>query len=222
MKKIHKKNHHDSENTISRILLSATELFSVKGFHKTSIQEITDCAKCNVSCVNYYYHGKERLYKEVFKNQISDIIHLLKHPNVNEKNNHSNILENDLHSAVNIFMSPSGHPTLLMGLIYHEMTDPHLPNTFFVNEVLLPLKKHLNILFQQNLPSLEYDSANLCVLSFAGQLLHLVNIIHLFKLSNHSTHAGFDTNRAIQHIIEFSAAGAIHLSIKDQIHKKPL
>ena len=203
----------DSLTTIERIIQSATQLFSTKGFQKTLVQDIAKDAGCNAACINYHFHGKEKLYKEIFKRQISETICPLHSPEINEDDNHFNALENNLRSVVNLFMSSSGYPTLLMGLIYHEMIDPHLPDDFCVNETLRPLKKHLHDLFQQNLPSLEADSADLCVLSFAGQLLHLINIIHLFNPSNRSV---FSTEQAIRHIVEFSAAGAIYLSVKDQ------
>ena len=105
MKKIHKKVSSGCQDTINRIRSSATTLFASRGYRKTSIREIATYAKCNIAAVNYYFHGKERLYKEVFENQISDIIRLLEHSDVNEGDNHFNVLENNLRSAAKIFMS---------------------------------------------------------------------------------------------------------------------
>jgi hypothetical protein len=103
-----------------------------------------------------------------------------------------------------------------MDLLYQEMTDPHLPRGFFMQELVNPIKNHLHTLFCRNLPSLCSDSADLCTFSFTSQLLHLVNLNHFFNKPGHPQSVSIDTDRVIRHIIEFSAAGAVHLSIKDQ------
>jgi len=51
-----------SADVRERLLDAAEELFSENGLGATSIRDITKAAKCNISAVNYYFHGKESLY----------------------------------------------------------------------------------------------------------------------------------------------------------------
>ena len=65
MEKINSKSsenlHH--KKTREQILSAAEVLFAEKGFSYTSIRDITEKADCNLAAVNYYFHGKENLYK---------------------------------------------------------------------------------------------------------------------------------------------------------------
>lgn len=53
--------------TKERLLEAAEELFAVKGFDGTSIEEITRRAKANRAAVSFHFGGKERLYIEAVK-----------------------------------------------------------------------------------------------------------------------------------------------------------
>lgn len=59
------------EGARAKILDVATRLFAEKGFAGVSIRELTEAAKVNVSAISYYFGGKEGLYKEVIKDQLS-------------------------------------------------------------------------------------------------------------------------------------------------------
>ncbi|MEA3224405.1 MAG: TetR family transcriptional regulator, partial [Planctomycetota bacterium] len=69
--------HNEPEKTQSalreKILDVAEELFAEKGYTQTSIREITKRAHCNISAVNYYFHGKKNLYVEVFRRHMHAI-----------------------------------------------------------------------------------------------------------------------------------------------------
>lgn len=65
----------ESEDTTkNRLLDAAEELFCRKGFDGTSVRDLTTTAGCNVAAVNYYFGGKDKLYAEMFRRQIEDII----------------------------------------------------------------------------------------------------------------------------------------------------
>src|SRR5690606_26992128 len=51
------------EDTKSCLLKSALELFANFGFASTSVKQIAQKAKVNVSLVSYYFGGKEGLYR---------------------------------------------------------------------------------------------------------------------------------------------------------------
>lgn len=51
------------KDTGQRLLNAAGELFAERGFHATSVREICDKAKTNVSSIRYHYGDKEALYE---------------------------------------------------------------------------------------------------------------------------------------------------------------
>jgi AcrR family transcriptional regulator len=57
----------NQRDTKTRILDAAENLFAAKGFHNTSLREITKEAGVNLAAVNYHFGSKESLFEEVFK-----------------------------------------------------------------------------------------------------------------------------------------------------------
>lgn len=53
-------------DTRQRILVAALEVFAEFGFQGGTVREIVERAGVNLAAVNYHFHGKERLYQEVF------------------------------------------------------------------------------------------------------------------------------------------------------------
>lgn len=53
-------------STKDRIIISALELFSEKGFDGASIRDIADRADVNIAAINYHYGSKENLIKSAF------------------------------------------------------------------------------------------------------------------------------------------------------------
>lgn len=54
-------------DTKIRILTTAEKLFAAKGFHNTSLRDITKDAGVNLAAVNYHFGSKDSLFEEVFK-----------------------------------------------------------------------------------------------------------------------------------------------------------
>lgn len=60
----------DHPGTKDRILDSAEKLFALKGYHNTSLREITSTAMVNLASVNYHFGSKEKLLKSVFERRL--------------------------------------------------------------------------------------------------------------------------------------------------------
>ncbi len=56
----------ESKSTEERILQSATEVFILKGYDGSTMQEIADNASINKSLLHYYYRSKDKLFSRVF------------------------------------------------------------------------------------------------------------------------------------------------------------
>ena len=60
-------------DTKTRILDTAERLFAEKGFHSTSLRDITKDAGVNLAAVNYHFGSKDALFEEVFKRRFLPI-----------------------------------------------------------------------------------------------------------------------------------------------------
>ena len=64
-------NRKNVDDTATRILDAAEVLFAEKGFAGTSSRDITSSAGCNLASINYYFGGKDNLYKDVCKRRLN-------------------------------------------------------------------------------------------------------------------------------------------------------
>jgi len=64
---------NDARDTKTRILDTAEKLFAGKGFHGTSLRDITKDAGVNLAAVNYHYGSKDALFEEVFRRRFLPI-----------------------------------------------------------------------------------------------------------------------------------------------------
>lgn len=55
------------KDTRQKILRTATRLFAQKGFSGTSVRDIVQAARVNVSAIHYYFGDKRKLYKETLQ-----------------------------------------------------------------------------------------------------------------------------------------------------------
>ena len=60
-----------SSETERKIVQAATEVFIQKGKDGARMQEIAHRAGINQALLHYYFRSKDRLYREVFKNEVS-------------------------------------------------------------------------------------------------------------------------------------------------------
>jgi AcrR family transcriptional regulator len=61
------------KSTKDRILDAAEHLFAVKGYHNTSLREITGVANANLASVNYHFGSKENLLAAIIDRRIVPI-----------------------------------------------------------------------------------------------------------------------------------------------------
>lgn len=58
------KKTHSEKDTTERLITSATEIFSEKGFDGSTVKEIADHAGVNISLISYHFNGKEGLLRK--------------------------------------------------------------------------------------------------------------------------------------------------------------
>lgn len=57
----------DSKKTRQKIINAAGQLFSQKGFSAITVRDIAQKAETQISAINYHFHTKDELYREVVK-----------------------------------------------------------------------------------------------------------------------------------------------------------
>jgi Transcriptional regulator len=63
----------DTNNTRSRLVLTALRLFAEKGYEAASTREICEAAGANISAIRYYFGDKAGLYRAAFTEPMGDL-----------------------------------------------------------------------------------------------------------------------------------------------------
>lgn len=188
-----------------RLLDAAERLFCAKGFHGTSVRDLTTEANCNVAAINYHFGGKVELYSEMFRRQIKLVI------------------EESMAVIDRVMSSP--HPSieaLIRGWVTAplkavELNEPRgLVLQLMVREVLnrqvdperifADLKEvfvaRMSAAFRELGEGLNVRNSQLAVFSVDALMLHPL----LFMPYYRSWIEGCDSDKIIDHVVRFGAA----------------
>ncbi len=196
-----------------RLLDAAERVFAEKGFSGATVRDITALADCNVAAVNYYFGGKENLYREMFLRILRGLRELRVETirRVMEGRDAPPDLRMLLEAFVSAFLEPfvddRGHRSPQMRLMTQEMLNPHLPDGMIQEEMIHPIQGLLGTAFRSLRPGLTRESAALCVQSLVGQLIHVA--VHLRHSPGRSLDGGErpDIADTLDHIVRFTEAG---------------
>ncbi len=208
-----------------RLLDSAEHFFATVGFDGTSVRDITTRAECNVASVNYYFSGKENLYIEVFARNM-DMLRDVRVDGINKlmaAGGEAVTLEQLLTVFAELFIQPMtdrDSSSRLMKLWMREIIDPRLPSGMFMSQTVNPILSVLTEALLKVCPQLNAGDAVMCLHSVVAQLKHVVFAREMFPESAPDSSNGLDEveladmDRAIKHIVTFSAAGIRHYEKK--------
>lgn len=210
-------NKKNVDDTATRILDAAEVLFSEKGFDGASARDITSSAGCNVASINYYFNGKDNLYKQVCKRRLNALrdfrINSINDFMAQESEDIS--LEGLLYNFSTAFLAPLIEETSgqnVMKLMVREMLFPQLPANTVFDELILPMSTVLQEAMVKVCPGLDSVQAMWSIFSLVGQLLHTMHIQSM--LSKHPEKkfsSGFEVSTAVDHIVGFTVAGVTAL-----------
>lgn len=206
------------DDTATRILDAAERLFAENGFAGTSSRDITSSAGCNVASINYYFSGKDNLYKQVCKRRLNAIrdfrINSVNDYMAQEPEDIS--LEGLLYNFSRAFLAPlvgdaSGRN--VMKLMMREMLYPQLVANMVFEEMILPMSVVLQQAMIKVCPGFDEKQVMWAIFSLIGQLLHTMHIQGiLLNQSGGEFTSVFEVSSAIDHIVSFTVSG-----IKGQI-----
>jgi len=211
-----KDNKHNAgtvKNVKDRLLDAAEGLFCERGFEGTSIRDIAASAGCNIASVNYYFGSKEKLYEEVWRRHLIPMrdIRIASINKVMSQTEARPNLEYLLRSFADTFvgsMVDTSRVSRLSKLMAREYIDSHLPTNMFVNEVIKPTMTAMHKAIIKTCPDLDESKVLLVIFSVIGQLVHVVHVKTMFEQGGDNLGLPiFDSDKAIDHIVKFSAAG---------------
>jgi AcrR family transcriptional regulator len=197
----------------ARLLDAAERVFAEKGFSAATVRDITALAGCNVAAVNYYFGGKESLYREMFRRILQGLreLRVRSIQAVMEGEGGLPDLQRLLDAFVSAFLEPfvgeRGHGSPQMRLMTQEMLNPHLPEGMIHGEMIHPIQSVLGDALRRLCPGLTEERAALCVQSLVGQLIHVA--VHLRHQPGHPVEGRErpDLSRTLRHIVRFTEAG---------------
>ena len=202
-------------HTKERILDTAEHLFAHKGFHNTSLRNITNQAGVNLAAVNYHFGSKEALLQSVFERRLIPLNQIrferLQHVREKAKNEgRPPGVEETLRAFIEPTLRFSDADTkhrdfiVLVGRALSE-TDDTLRNLFI--KIIWQLFILLFETLCEALPDLEKD----CVfhrLQFAlGAMGHVMSFYGKVELKIEGIPVAMDNDTLINAFIQFVTAG---------------
>lgn len=212
MSQDNKANSNTNKGVRDRLLDAAEELFCEHGFEGASIRDIAAAADCNIASVNYYFGGKEKLYEEVWRRHLILMrdVRIASIDKVMSKSDGKPQLEVLLKAFAEAFIGPlvdESRARRLSKLWAREMIDQHLPANMFAQEMVIPTLTAMRTALVKACPGVEESKVPFVVFSIVGQLVHVVHTKAMFEQCDEAALPRFDLAKAIDHIVEFSAAG---------------
>jgi len=198
--------------TRERLLDTAERLFAERGFRAVSVRVITSHAGCNVAAVNYYFGGKENLYREMFRRRLVALreqrISSIRRAMAEAGSGAS--LELPLRAFTTAFLEPhldQSGGRRLMRLFSRELLDPHLKAGTLQREVIEPVHSALVEAIQAVCPGLDASAARRSIHSLVAQLVHVVHMRNAPGILRGAGREDFSFPAVVDHIVRFSAAG---------------
>lgn len=195
------------DDTRERILEVAGPIFAERGFHATSIREISSNAGVNLAAVNYHFRSKENLYLETVKFAYESIA--AKEPLPADTGDMPP--QAQLRAFIRAMLKrlvtkpcPEWHGNLIM----REVSQPTEACKEFVKNFVQPTFRLLQQVIASLLPlGLPGERHILIGFSIMGQILHYHHARYVIPmLIGESAYQSFDLDRIADHITTFTLA----------------
>ena len=203
--------NRQNKDTRALLLKHADELFLAHGFEGVSIRQITAAAGTNVAAVNYYFHGKTNLYREILTWHLDEItrekLAILNELDEQQPPAHlERVLSVYIRSYFDSSLTSRDNDRLL-NTIYREMGPDAVASDLVEARLVRPIHQTFQETLLKACPELNEEHASFCVSSITGQVLHFIRGREVLrKIRNPDQHQTFIED-AIHHITQFSLRG---------------
>ena len=211
-------NMKKSDDTKTRLIEAAGEVFAERGFRSATVREICSRAGTPLGAMNYHFRDKQGLYTAVLEHSYQTAIR--KYPPGLGLRDGSTPVER-LRAFIHTFLlrlSDKGVPAWHMKLMAQEITDPTGVLGQVVESSIRPLYTYLasilsELLSEEKTPEAEEsDEIFLCAMSIVGQCLHHHTGKRVIAALHPKSFDPADIERIADHITRFSLAGIRQLA----------
>jgi len=158
----------DGQATKKQLLISAGEVFAVKGFQNATLAEICANANANIAAANYYFGNKETLYVKSWRFAFEQS--LKAHPpdgNVPPNASKEERLHGRILAIMRRIIDPGNHD---LDIIFKEMVNPTGLLDDVIHHALEPTLSGLTTIIRELLgPQATEQQVQLCLLSIRSQ-----------------------------------------------------
>ncbi|HUT13714.1 MAG TPA: CerR family C-terminal domain-containing protein [Thermoguttaceae bacterium] len=199
-----------TDDTRTRLLEAAGEVFAEKGFRAATVRDICGRADANLAAVNYHFGDKLKLYVEVVQHAQGDGGH---HPppEFPPGTPPEVKLREYVHQMLSRLLDPR-RPAWHAQLMTREMTEPTEACVAVVEKFIRGNFQWLDAVLCELLPEgISAADRHLVAFSIVGQCLHFK--IHrpiAVLLVGEEEYETFDVARLTDHIVRFSLAALGH------------
>ncbi|MFC1652329.1 TetR/AcrR family transcriptional regulator [Planctomycetota bacterium] len=197
-------NREPKEDVRERLLDAAESLFGRQGFDRTSIRDLTTEAGCNVAAVNYHFGGKEQLYTEMFRRQMSMVMgdcvasidDVMASP------------EPSVESLIRAWITPplkavaeQAPRAMMVRLLIREFLDQRIDMEHVACDIKEFFINHVSVALRGLVPGLDEPRSMLAVFSIEALFFHpMLFMDYYLQLS-----PAQDVDKVIDHIVTFGA-----------------
>jgi len=202
-----------NDDTKTRLIESAGEIFAQHGFRSATIREICRRAGTNVSSVNYHFRDKNGLYASVLESLHQSAVRKYP-PDLGLKEGAT--AEEKLRAFIRSFLLrilDEGFPAWHGKLMALEISDPTGALDQLVQNSIRPMHEHLSGIVRtllQKYDLLDEKNSNvsfLCAMSIVGQCLHHFTGRQIIAALCPKCFDSTDIERIADHITRFSLGG---------------
>jgi len=199
----------DYNDTRTRIIEAAIEVFLEKGYATATIRGICARAEANLAAVNYHFGSKDSLYAAALERIMASCdksypiaAGLAEAPSPEER------LRRFIRNLFRLLFPEDPEYARRSELIWLELANPSPALTVQVERFIRPIKETLESILQEILGPADEETLRLCVESIFGQqLFHAQNRALIAHLYPDKTSMPSDVERLTEHVYIFSLAG---------------
>ncbi len=203
----------DPKDTKEKILDSAEELFTERGFGATSMRGITSAADVNLAAVHYHFGSKEALIEAVLARRVAPLnAERLARLDIVERS--GSVSDERLKRILEAFVGPairlSADPVCgdrVMRLVGHALGQPHGPMRDRFTEMFREVFVRFSAALHDALPDLPRGDLAWRFLFTVGAMAHTMALSHDIERMSGGACDPSDVDAVIQRLVEFVSAG---------------
>lgn len=195
------------DDTRTRLLEAAGEVFAEKGFEAATVREICRGAEVqNIAAINYYFGDKENLYREAVRVAFKGHGPVVARPTFPEGTPTAVKLRKFIQAFAAELIGEHRRPWHF-ALMSRELAQPTEGCLAFVREFAKPHFEALTGILRETRPGADAEKIHLIALSIVGQVIHhrCARTI-IAQLVGDEECARYTAERLGEHIADFSLA----------------